>query len=246
MSAYDPKRTLITPLPGHSILPLRWFVLTLGGGDATARVHAHEHDVSLRALRVRDQLLVLGLEEVDVVEPLEGGVLAADRVQPLRRAAAAARRARASSPRTSPSRGTPRCPPAPARSRSLVAGVDAVARRQRRREHEPRLERRPAAALEVLVEDVRRVGEEVRPEELGSVGRSARVMYSISSALRVLPREVGVGLAEARLRERAIIAGRVNASARKTTSGSTRAHLADQPLPERAAASCAGCRRGRP
>ena len=29
MSAYDPKRTLSTP-PGHSILPLRWLVLSLG------------------------------------------------------------------------------------------------------------------------------------------------------------------------------------------------------------------------
>ena len=35
MSAFDPKRTSITP-PGHSILALRWLVLSLGGGDETA------------------------------------------------------------------------------------------------------------------------------------------------------------------------------------------------------------------
>src|SRR5262249_28672562 len=39
MSASDPKRTLVTPLPGHSMLPLRWFVLALGCGDETTRVH---------------------------------------------------------------------------------------------------------------------------------------------------------------------------------------------------------------
>jgi|SRR5262245_41996634 len=38
MSAFDPKRTLIAPL-GHSILPLRCLVMTLGGGGETARVH---------------------------------------------------------------------------------------------------------------------------------------------------------------------------------------------------------------
>ena len=64
----------------------------------------------------------------------------------------------------------------------LVAGVHPVARRQRRGEHEPRLERRPPAALEVLVEDVGRVREEVRPEELRQLERVSSVMYSISSA----------------------------------------------------------------
>ena len=44
----------------------------------------------------------------------------------------------------------------------LVAGVDPVRGRERRREHEPQLEGGPAALLQVLVEDVRRVREEVR------------------------------------------------------------------------------------
>ena len=80
-----------------------------------------------------------------------------------RRAAAAARRARASSARTSRSRGTPRSLAQRHVLAVLVPGVDPVARRERAGEHEPRLERRPAALLQVAVEDVRRVDEEVRP-----------------------------------------------------------------------------------
>ena len=83
----------------------------------------------------------------------------------------------------------------------LEARVDAVARREGRRQHQARLEGRPAAGLEVLVEDVRGVDEEVGAEELrdraGQLARRTRC----SSARRVLPGEVGVRLAEAGLGE---------------------------------------------
>ena len=105
-------------------------------------------------------------------------------------------------PRTSPSRGTPRCPRAPARSRSARSRVDAVRRRERRGEHEPGLERGRAAALQVLVQDVRRVREEVRPVERAPSRRSMLDELDAARALRVLPGEVRVRLAEADLGER--------------------------------------------
>ena len=82
----------------------------------------------------------------------------------------------------------------------LEAGVDAVARRERRGQHEPRLERGRPAELQVLVQDVGRVHERVRPIELGQASSSR--MNSCELRLRVLPREVRVALREAELRER--------------------------------------------
>ena len=55
-------------------------------------------------------------------------------------------------------------------SAQLEAAVDAVARAERGGEHQPHLKRRPAAALQVLVQDVRRVGEQVRPQYSRTVG----------------------------------------------------------------------------
>ena len=71
------------------------------------------------------------------------------------------------------------------------------------------------------MEDVRRVGEEVRPEVRRARGLYASSStYSLELPARVLPREVRVGLAEADLGQRPHHrARRVNASARKITSG---------------------------
>ena len=113
----------------------------------------------------------------------------------------------------------------------LVARVDPVARRERRGEHEPGLERGPAALLEVLVQDVRRVRPHVRPVERRP---RAHLLDELDElGLRVLPREVGVRLAEADLRER-----RHRRRPRERLGEEDRfrvpgAHLRDQPLPER-------------
>ena len=143
------------------------------------RVEVDDHDHRVRpasAWRRQSACSFAVSRIVSVVEPLQGRVLAPDRVQPRGERQQRARPARAPGPRTSPSRGTPRCPRATGHVlAALEAGVDAVARRQRRGEDEPRLERRAAALLQVRVEDVGRVGEEVRPEGLGqSRPRSAR------------------------------------------------------------------------
>ena len=84
----------------------------------------------------------------------------------------------------------------------LEAAVDAVERRQRRGEHEPHAERGPAARLQVLVQDVRRVREEVRPEVLRHLGLRELGQVLAAAPPRVPPGEVRVGLREAELRER--------------------------------------------
>ena len=64
----------------------------------------------------------------------------------------------------------------PGTARSLAqleAAVDAVAGAERRREQQPRLERRPPAVLQVGVQDVGRVGEQVRPEVLAHLAWSS-------------------------------------------------------------------------
>ena len=66
----------------------------------------------------------------------------------------------------------------------LEAAVDAVARAERRRQQQPRLERRTAAVLQVGVQDVGRVREQVRPQVLARPRSSvSSVKYSVSSAL---------------------------------------------------------------
>ncbi len=67
----------------------------------------------------------------------------------------------------------------------------------------------------------------------GSSERVSSVTYSVSSAFVFFHVKYVYDWLKPTLASARIIAGRVNASARKTTSGSSRAHLADQPLPER-------------
>src|SRR5690606_22159771 len=77
--------------------------------------------------------------------------------------------------------------------------VDAVARAERRRERRARHERRAPAGLQILVQDVRRVRPEVRPEVVARAGELREVVREL--LFRVAPREVRVRLAEAELRE---------------------------------------------
>ena len=176
---------------------------------------------------------------VDVAQQLQRRVRAADLVEPgevrRERAALASRRppSRGSGSGTSRSRGTPRCRADRHVLEQLVAGVHAPARRAGRGDRGADLERRRAAVLQVGVQDVGRVDEEVRPHQVvGLVGELAEVLLDLP--LRGAPREVRVGLVEAdRAERRASSRGRVNASARKSTSGSVRRTSREQPLPER-------------
>src|SRR5439155_23330002 len=79
--------------------------------------------------------------------------------------------------------------------------VDAVAGAERGGQDQSRLERRPASGLEVLAENVGRVGPEVGPEELPD--RRLRELWEVLIQLpgRVAPREVRVRLAESDLGE---------------------------------------------
>ena len=187
-------------------------------------------DRDLRALRVREHVLAVRPEQAQVLEALQRRLGAADLVQPLHE-----RQQR----------------PvelalldlvllrvevllAPRRHRHvlevLVAGVDPVRGRERRGQHEPRLERRRATLLEVLVEDVRRVDEEVRPVERRPPEQHLQELRELR--LRVLPREVGVRLAEADLRERRHHRRPREGLGEEDRVGKLVAHLADQPLPE--------------
>ena len=128
----------------------------------------------------------------------------------------------------------------------LEARVDPVARAERRGQHEPRLERRPAAVLEVGVQDVGRVGEEVRAEVLllAGVGELRDVLGQLLA--RVLPGEVGVGLAEADLAEVAhhrALGERLGEEHDVAVAG---VDLARSATPRTRTAWCAGCRRGTP
>src|SRR5262245_9269483 len=77
--------------------------------------------------------------------------------------------------------------------------VDPVAAHQRGGEDQPDLERRAAARLEVLVQDVGRVREEVRSHVLADRGLRELGEVLGQLRLRVAPGEVGVRLREARL-----------------------------------------------
>ena len=74
-----------------------------------------------------------------------------------------------------------------ARDRGVLAElepvIDAVGRRQGRRQRQPDAERRPAAFLQVLRQYVRRVGEEVRPEIFLAGPCVSSVRYSVNSPL---------------------------------------------------------------
>ena len=113
----------------------------------------------------------------------------------------------------------------------LVAGVDPVGRAQRRGEHQPRLERRAAAVLELLGEDVGGVGEEVGAEVvLADVGQLADVLLELPA--RLLPGEVGVGLVEPGLGQRAHHRATGERLGQEDHVGVLGADLADHPLPE--------------
>ena len=115
---------------------------------------------------------------------------------------------------------------------ALEAGVDAVGRRERRGEDEARLEGRRAALDQVLGEDVRGVGEEVGPAVVGGlVGEVVDVLGQLPA--RVLPGEVGVGLAEAELREGGQLRPPGEGLGEEDHVRVGGADLGDQPLPER-------------
>ncbi len=103
------------------------------------------------------------------------------------------------------------------------------------RQSSPDAERRRARPCAAARQDVGRVGPEVRPEVVGAgaAGR-ARCSTPRSSHAAVPPREVRVALGEAELRPASSHApcGRVNASARNSTSGCRPCTSAMQPLPE--------------
>ena len=93
-------------------------------------------------------------------------------------------------------------------------------------------EARPAAGLEVVRVDVRRVGEEVRPVILAHLaGQLGDVRDEL--LLRVAPGEVGVGLLEADLGELLHHLGPGEGLGEEDHVGMAIVHLADQPLPER-------------
>src|SRR5688572_17131608 len=83
----------------------------------------------------------------------------------------------------------------------LESAVDAVARAERGGENQPRLERRSAAMLQELVQDVGCVGEQVRTEVFGYLGTSqlGQVVAKLGGA--VAPGEIGVRLRKSGLRQ---------------------------------------------
>src|SRR5439155_26383957 len=83
----------------------------------------------------------------------------------------------------------------------LEAAVDPVARAERCREEQARLERRPPALLEIRVKNVGRIREQVRPQVLANVRRSELRKVVEDLRLRIAPGEVRVRLREADLRE---------------------------------------------
>ena len=115
----------------------------------------------------------------------------------------------------------------------LVPAVNAVERRQRRGEQQPNAKRRPAAVLEILVEDVGRVREEIRPVVLEDV-RRAELRHPVAQLVRrVLPREVRVRLREAELGEVEQLLGTRERLREEDDVGIRLLQLADRPLPER-------------
>ena len=113
----------------------------------------------------------------------------------------------------------------------LEAGVDPIGRREGSREHEARFERGRAAPHEVLVQDVRRVDEAVRPVVVPPVEQLPHELEQFPA--RVLPREVRVALREADLAE-CLHHRRPRECLREEDHlRMLAAHLVDQPFPER-------------
>ena len=150
--------------------------------------------------------------------------------------AVGARRGPSAAARTSPSRGTPRCPARAARARAArTPGRRCRSSRPASRPARARAMNAGAAAdLQVLGQDVRRVRPAVRPEVLAA--RALRQLGEVLGQLLlgVAPGEVGVRLREAELgqpvhhlrpRERLGQEDHVRDASRLTSR--------DRPLPER-------------
>ena len=183
------------------------------------------------ALGVGDDRVVGGVEEADVVQALERGVLAADVVQALdHRQQRAVERALLELVLL----GVEVLLAARALDVLvvLVARVDAVARAQRGAQDEADREGRRAALGEVVGEDVRRGEEEVGPEVLAlrAVGELVDVLGELPAV--VLPGEVRVALREADLGQLAHDRAAGERLGQEDHVGVGRADLRDQPLPE--------------
>ena len=182
-------------------------------------------------LGVGEQVLVLGLEPAEVVEPLQRRQGAPSLVQlPHQRQERAVERTLLHLVllRVEVLLGARLDGHALER---LEPGIDPVRGRERRGEHEPRLEGGRAAVLEVGVQDVGCVREHVgtvvvRPAE-------HLVHELLELRLGVLPGEVGVALGEPGLRERRHQRGPGERLGQEEHLRVAGAHLPDQPLPER-------------
>ena len=111
--------------------------------------------------------------------------------------------------------------------------VDSVARAERGGQDQPGLERGPAAGLQVLGEDVGGVGPEVRPEEVANrrLGQFGEVLVQLVRG--VAPREVRVRLAEPHLGEPVHDLRSRERLGKQDRLGVRTPQLGDQPLPER-------------
>src|SRR5439155_19789439 len=84
-----------------------------------------------------------------------------------------------------------------ARLAQLEPAVNAVARAERRRKNQTRLERGTAAVLQIGVQDVRRVREQVRPQVLAHFALRELGEVVDELGFRVSPGEVRIRLREA-------------------------------------------------
>jgi len=111
--------------------------------------------------------------------------------------------------------------------------VDPVARSERTGQDRADHECRPPPELEVLGEDVRRVGPEVRPKELAHrrTGQLGEVFRELLDG--VTPREIGVGLAESELGQPVHHLGTGKGLGEEQHVRVSALDLGDQPFPER-------------
>ena len=175
------------------------------------------------------RIVVVRVVELDVAQPVQRGVLAADPVEPV-----------ISSPRSSGAPGSAglvrRPVPGPVLVllavevllaagpdgdvlAQLVAGVHPPGGRQRRGQHRPQLERRRAAVLQELVAGCPGCSARSSAACSRPTSPTSSVRYSLSSALVVRQVKYVYDWLKPILPRVCIIAGRVNASARKSTSG---------------------------
>ena len=114
----------------------------------------------------------------------------------------------------------------------LEAAVDPVQREQCRREQQPHAERFAAAVLQVLVQDVRRVREQVPAHVLRRGPDEVRHQLD-ELRTGVLPREIRVRLREPRLREVLHLLRARECFGEEDHIGMRGLHFTDHPLPER-------------